>query len=120
MTSRLEDLAENILGDARIQASNIERTLVGLGGRATTERAAAAGRDDAALVAARAHRGGDGSRDRVRVLRNMQRRRRHVGGILASVLAVLVARSARVGLRGRRELARGRGRTVVSHVCNEM
>jgi hypothetical protein len=44
----------------------------------------------------------------------MQGRRRHVGGI-AIALAVLVAGSARVGLRGWRELAGAGSGTVVSH-----
>lgn len=118
MTGGLEDLAQDLLGDARVQATNIQRTLVGLGSGTTTERAAAAGRDDAALIAAGAHRRGDGGRDGVSVLRDVKRRGRHMSRVRASVLAVLVARGARVGLRGR-DLTRGRRRTVVSHGWND-
>lgn len=116
MAGGLEDLAQDVLGDPGVQATHIQGTLVRLRSSATTEGGTAAGGHDAALVAAATHRGSDCGRDRVGVLRNMQGRGRHVRRVRASVLAVLVAGRARVGLRRRRELARGRGGTVISHL----
>lgn len=117
MTGGLEDLTQDVLGDARVQASNVQRTLVRLRGGAATKGASAARGHHAALVAAASHRGSDRGRDRIGVLRNMQRRGRHVRRVLASILAILVARRAGVRLRWGRELTRGRGRTVISHLC---
>ena len=37
MSGRLEDLAQNFLGDARIQSANVEGALVGFGRGATDE-----------------------------------------------------------------------------------
>lgn len=116
MAGRLENLAQDVFCDAGVQASNIQSTLVRLRSSAATERAAAGRRHNAALVAASAHRRGDRGRDRVRVLRDVQRGRRHVGGVRGSVLAVLVAWSTGVRLGRGRQLTRGRGRSVVSHI----
>lgn len=110
-------MTQDVLGDARVQASDIQRTLVRLRGSTATEGTTAAGRHHAALVTAATHRRSDRGRDRIGVLRNMERRGRQVRRVRAGVLAILVARRTRVGLRRRWELARGRGRTVVSHLC---
>lgn len=107
VTSSLEDLAQHILRDAGIQAADVQRPLIRLGGGAARERAAARRRHD--LIAR--HGRGNSGRDGVRVGRDVQRRRRHVG--VGAVLAVLVAGSACVGLRRGRKLASGN--TVVGH-----
>jgi hypothetical protein len=56
--------------------------------------------------------GGDGSRDRVGILRDMQRRRGH----RLSILASFEARDASTGLRGGGQLAWVGGRSRVGHV----
>lgn len=98
--SSLEDLSQDILGDARIQAADIERTLVRLWGGATRERTPAGRRHD--LVAA--HRRGDGCGNRIVVGRNVKRRRWHVG---VRSIAILITRGSCVGLRGRGKLTSG-------------
>lgn len=106
MTSSLEDLSQDILGDTRIQAADIEGTLIRLGRSTTRERTTAGRRHD--LVAA--HGRGDGRGDRVVVGRNVERRGGHMG---VRAIAVLVARGSCVGLRGRGKLASGN--TSIGH-----
>lgn len=114
MTSSLKDLAKNILCNTGVEPTDIERSLIRLGCHAAGEGTGAGGRHHAALVAG--HGRGDGGRDGVRVLRNVQRRRRHVCRVGLAILAILEARSASIGLGRRRQLARGRGRSVLSHL----
>jgi hypothetical protein len=103
MSSCLEDLPENILRHALVKAADVERPLVGLRRRSTD----AAGRGEDTADVLRSSRRGDGGRDRVVVLRNVQRRR---GNSLA-VLPAVEARGTRIWLRG--QLARiGRGSSV--------
>lgn len=97
VTSSLEDLSQDILGDSRVQTTNVQRTLVGFGGGAAGKGATAGRRHD--LVAA--HGRGNGGRDRVRVGWDVQRWRRHVG---IGTVAIFVPRSSSIGLRGRRKL----------------
>lgn len=93
----LEDLSQDILGDSRVQTTDVQRALVGLRGGAARERATAGRRHD--LIAT--HGRGDGSRYRIRVGWDVQRWRRHVG---IGAVAIFVARSSSTGLRGRRKL----------------
>lgn len=108
VTSSLEDLTQNILGDTGIQATDIQGPLVRLW-RGATRKWAPAGRGQD-LVAT--HGRGDSGRDWVGVGGDMQRRRRHVG-VRATVLGVIVARSSSIGLRRRGKLASGN--TRISH-----
>ena len=96
----LEDLAQDVLGDARVQASHIQCAFVRLGGGAARDvaRPSAGGRHDVC-----AHGRADGRRDGIRVLRDddgCERRRGHVLLRLAGGAAV-VARGAGRGRRGR-------------------
>ena len=95
----LEYLAQNILRDPLVEAAHIERPLVRLGGGAASEAARTAGRQD--IIDAR-HGGGDCRRNRVCILRDVERRRRHVGRVGLAILPILVARSASIRLRWRR------------------
>lgn len=113
MASGLEDLAKNVLGNTRVEATDVESALVGLRSGAAAERTTTGGRNDAALVAATQGRG-DRGRDGVRVLRNMERRGWHMGGVL-TILAILIARSTRIRLRRRGKLASALVGTVISH-----
>lgn len=106
MTRSLEYLSQDILGDTRVQAADIEGTLIRLGRSTTGERTAAGRRHD--LVAA--HGRGDGRGNRIVVRRDVERRGRHMG---VRAIAVLVARGSCVGLRGRGKLASGN--TSIGH-----
>lgn len=66
VTSRLEDLAQDILGDSLVQSTNIERSLIRFG-RSSSE--AGTGRRHHGPVGR-----GDGAGDRVVVLGDVQRR----------------------------------------------
>lgn len=99
VTGSLKDLAQNILRDTRVQATDVESSLVRLGRRAPGEGTAAGGRHD--LVTR--HGRGDRGRNRVRVGRDVERRGRHVG--VGAILTVLVAWSPSTGLGRRRKLA---------------
>lgn len=109
VTSGLEDLAQDILRDAGIKAADIQGALVGLGGGATRERAPTGRGHD--LVAA--HGRGDGSRNRVGVGRNVQRRGRHVSVRAPILRRVIVTGRSSVGLGRWRKLASGN--TRISH-----
>jgi len=118
MSRCLEDLTKNIFGNTRVESSHVQGALVRFRCSTTGKRAAAArGKDPAALVTATAERGGDSSRDRVGVLRDVQRRRRQMRWIRRGILTILVTRRASIWLgRGRQRGAAGGGGTAVSHV----
>lgn len=97
MSRGLEYLAQHILSHSLVQAANVEGPLVRLR-RSSSE--ARGGREDATAIYARAGRC-DGRRDRVVVLRNMERRRGEVSWV---ALAVLGGRGAH-GLRSGRDSA---------------
>jgi hypothetical protein len=106
VAGRLEDLAQNVLGDSGVQSTNIQGPLVGLRRGATrgVGRAASARRGHDPSRHGRA----DGSRDWVRVLRDDdggEGRRRHV--LLSVALLAIVARRALCRRRGRQVGARG-------------
>ena len=103
MASGLKDLAQHILRDAGVQSSHVQRPLVRFRGCTASIGGSAGGRHDAALVSASTHGRGDGRRDGVVVLRDMERRRRHMRWI-GTALPVFVAGCASVELRRRREL----------------
>lgn len=96
--SSLEDLSQDVLGNTRVQATDVQCALVGLGGGATWEWTTARRGHD--LVAT--HGRCDGGGDRIVVGRDVKRRRGHVG---VRAIAVLVTRGSCVGLRGRGKLA---------------
>lgn len=102
MASGLKDLTQHVLGDPLIQTANVEGPLVGL--RRSSSEAGGRGENPTA-VDARSGRG-DGRRDWVRVLRNMEGRRGEVSWV---ALAVLGGRGAHARLR------RGRNSASVSH-----
>lgn len=103
VTSRLKDLSQNILRHTLIEATDVERPLVRFGSRST--KAGSRGENTASIL--RGPGRGDGGRDRIVVLRNVQRRR---GNGLA-VLPAIEACGTRIWLRG--QLARvGRGSSV--------
>jgi hypothetical protein len=104
VTSSLEDLTKNILRNARVESTDVKRPLVRFGSHTAGESTRAVWGHHTALIAG--HGGGNSRRDRVRVLRNVQRRRRHVSRVGLAILAAFEARSARVGLRRRRQLSR--------------
>jgi len=89
MAGGLENLPEHILCNTWIKPSDIQRALVRFWGSTTHEAASAAWRHHPTR-----HWRCDGSRDRVRVLRDddgRQRRRRHVGRIaLTTPLAIII------------------------------
>ena len=117
MASSLENLSQDVLGDPRVKAADVESALVRLGGGATAEGVAGAGgRHDAARVTVPTHRRRNRRRDGIGVLRDVQRRRRHVCGIRVIVLTVLVTGRACVCLRWRGKLSGGGRRANVSHV----
>jgi hypothetical protein len=109
MTRGLKNLTQNFLGHSLVQSANVEGALVRLRGGAT-EATCAGGRHDTSLV--RRSGRGDSSRDRVGVLRDMERWRGHRLAILAS----FKARGASTSLRRRRQLARVGGSTSVGHI----
>ena len=111
MSCGLEDLTQHILRHPLVETPHVECALVRLGSGTSSEATSAAGRHDVVYAG---HGRGDGGRDRVGVLWDVQRRRRHVSLV---GLAILVARRPRIGLRG--EL-RGGSSTVghgVSRAC---
>jgi hypothetical protein len=114
MTCRLEDLAKDILGNTGIKPSDVQSTLVRLGSGAPGKATTATRRHDAALVASTQRRC-DGRRDGIRVLGNVERRRRHMGRIGLAILPSVESRSASIWLRRRGQVCRGRCRTGVSH-----
>ena len=117
VTSGLEDLSQDVLGDAGVEAANVESALVGLGSSAAAEGVAGAGgRHDAARITVPTHGRRNRRRDGIGVLGNVQRRRRHVCGIRVVVLTVLVTGRTCVWLRWRGELSGGGRRASVSHV----
>jgi hypothetical protein len=97
VTGRLENLTKHVLGDPRIQPTNIQGSFVRFRGGAT--------RDVAWSTAGRrhdigAHRRANGRRDRVRILRDDDGRKRwwrHV--LLLALVASIVARGPRDGWR---------------------
>ena len=99
MAGGLEDLAQNILRHPRVKSTDVKRPLVRLRRRSTREGTAASGRHDTLV------RGCNGSRNGVRVRRDMKRRRRHVGRISLAVLARIKAGGADIWLRGRQLVA---------------
>ena len=137
MAGGLEDLAQDILSDALVQAADVQSSLVRL--RRGTAEAGAAWRHHAAVFHAAVfhaavfhatvfhatvlhatvfttrHGRGDGCRDRVRVLGDVQRRRSHMGWVALAILAALEASRPRIGLR-RRQLGRSWGSSSVSHI----
>lgn len=112
VTSSLEDLTQDILGNTLIQASHVQRPLVRLGGSTAAESPSATGRHN--LIDPR-HGRGNGSRNRVVVLRDMEGRRGHVRRVRLAILAVLVAWSSSVRLGRGGQLRRVRSRSVVRH-----
>ena len=108
MPGGLKDLAQNIFRHPRVESAHVQRSLVRLWRGSTRERTAAARRHDTLI--GRCNSG----RDRVRVRRDMERRRRHVCGVSLAVLARIEAGGADVRLRGRRQLT-ACGGVVVGH-----
>lgn len=115
MTGGLKDLAQNVLGDSRVESSHIERPLVRLGCCTAGKWAGAARRDDAAFVTAATHGRCDGSWNWIRVLWDVKRWGWQVGRIRRRVLTVFIARRTGARLGRGRELP-GRGRSVISHL----
>lgn len=103
MSCGLEYLAQHIFSHPLVQAANVEGPLVRLR-RSSSE--ARGGRDHAAIDAraGRCH----GRRDRVVVLRNMERRRGEVSWVALAVL----------GGRGAHGLRSGRDSASVGHCCD--
>lgn len=97
MSRGLEYLTQHIFSHSLIQAADVEGPLVRLR-RSSSE--ASGRREDATAIDARTGRC-DGCRDRVRVLRNMERRRGEVSWV---ALAILGGRGAH-GLRSGRDSA---------------
>lgn len=91
VTSSLENLTKNILGDPLVQSTNVQRPLVRLG--SCSSEAASAGWGHHIDLTGR----GDGSRDGIVVLGDMQRRRRK--GLSLSILDTFESRCASIGLR---------------------
>lgn len=109
MTRRLEDLAQHVFRHTRIEATNIQSSLVRLGRCSSREGPPTAGRHDAARVVDTRHGRRDGGRDRVRILRDVQRRGGDVRAIALAVLGIVEAGGSSVRLRRRRQLScRGR------------
>ena len=110
MASGLKNLTQHILGDSRVQSSNIQRSFVWLG--------SSTARHIARLAASRRHwatRQGraDGGWDGIVVLRDdyrSKRRRRHM--LLRVALVSIITRSA----RGRRRQSSA-GVLLVGHGC---
>lgn len=98
MTCGLEDLAQDVLRDARIKAANVERTLIRLG-RYSAGEGTSAGRGKDRVLVNRRHGRCDCRRDGVRVGRDVQRRRGHVRRVPLAILVVIEARGAGIGLR---------------------
>ena len=103
MACRLEDLTQDIFGHALVQSANVESTFVGL--RCGATKGGGGGRGHQTAVISGGHGRGDGSRDRVRVLRNMLWRWREVGWVCLAILATFKSRGASVGLLGVRQLS---------------
>lgn len=115
MASGLENLLENILCDAGVQTTDVESSLVGLGGSSAHITTRTSGGHHVA-----GHGRGDGRRDWVRILRNHHGgpwRRGHVGGVgLAVALgAIILLVLSSSGLRGRRQRRRGGSGSVLGH-----
>ena len=94
VAGRLKDLAEDVLGNPLVETAHIERPLVGFRGRAPGKGGGAGGRHHPALVAANGR--GDGSRNGVVVLRNVERRGGHVA-LVGAILAVVLLGGSGVG-----------------------
>jgi hypothetical protein len=106
MAGCLENLTQHFLCDPRVETSDIQRTLVRLGGGATHKSARAVGGHGGAVLA---HGRRAGGRDGVGVLRDDDRRERRGGEVrrITAIVTVLVPRRPRGGLRGRRQLRAG-------------
>ncbi len=118
VASSLEDLAQHVLGDPRVESTNVQGSFVRLG-RGTARSIArtstgAGGRHDTA-----GHGRADGSWDGVRVLRDNyrgERRRRHVL-LGVSLLAIVARRTSRGRWRGQ---AAARRSCVGHDYCERM
>lgn len=113
MASGLEDLAQDVLSNTRVQASDVQRSLVRLGRSPARSIASSAGGGHDTTRHGRADRGRDG----VGVLwddHRGERRRRHV--LLSAALLAIVARGSSGG-RWRRQV--GTRRCRVGHGCWE-
>lgn len=112
----LKNLFKNILRHSWVQSTDVEGSLVGLGGRATNVATSASGRHHVA-----GHGRSDGRGDRVRVLRDDHRRSRwgrhvrRVGLAIALGTIELLVLSTSSRLRGRRQRGCGRSGSVLSH-----
>lgn len=84
----LKDLAQDILSHALVQAADVESSLVGLRSRAPSKGGGAGGRHEPTLVAAPQRRR-DRGRDGVCILRDVEGRRRHMGGLAILVIEPL-------------------------------
>ena len=88
MSSCLEDLSQDVLGDAWVEASDIEGALVWLRSSTSDEASLAVWSHDHAIL----HRwGGDGRWDRVCVLGSVERSERWWWHMSGAMLAVIVA-----------------------------
>lgn len=114
MSGGLENLPQDFLGDPRVEATNVEGSLVGLRGSAPNGAAGAHGRAKAVEAVRIGHVHGE----RVVVLRDVEAERRLARHTLA--VAVLIARLARHATHGRRHGEGGRGGTVVVGHCDEV
>ena len=115
VTGSLEDLTENILCDTLVEAANVQSTLVRFGG-STSESSSTCRRHQSTLIGRKGR--GNRSRDRVGILRDMQRRRREVGCIGLAILVAVEARGARIGLGRWWQLAGVGGSAGISHLEN--
>ena len=112
MSSCLEDLAQDVLGDARVEASDIEGALVWFWSGTSDEASLTVWSHDHTIL----HRWrGDGRWDWVRVLGSVERSERRWWHMSGAMLAVIVA--WRTG-RGwwRRKLGAWWWRTLVRHL----
>jgi len=107
VSSGLEDLSQDFLGDPRVQTTNVKGSLVGLRGGAPDGAASAHGRAKTVEAVGVGHVHGE----RVVVLRDVETERRLARHALA--VAILIAGLARHTTHGGRHGERGLGGTVV-------
>ena len=113
MSSGLENLPQDLLGDPRVETTNVKGSLVGLRGGTPDGTAGAHGRTQTVKAVGIGHVHGE----RVVVLRDVETKRRLTRHTLAG--AILVGGLARHAAHGWRHGERGRGGTVVVGHCDD-
>lgn len=93
----LENLTQNLLSDPLVKTSDIESSLVRLRSCTTSKASTARGQS----LSRPGHGRGYGSRNGVRVLGDMERRGRHVGGVRLVALSVFIPGGAALGRWGK-------------------